>query len=659
MNDAIDKKRILQLRDQLEKYNYAYYVEDNPVVSDYDFDMLLQELIKLEEQYPQLYDPNSPSVRVGGEADNTFEPVTHEVQMGSLQDVFSKEGIIDFYDKTIEKIDNPAFVVEPKIDGLSVSLEYVDGEFFRGSTRGDGFVGEDVSANLRTIHAVPLKLSQSLPYLEVRGEVFMPLDSFNNVVKWQIENEEEPFKNPRNAAAGSLRQKNPKITAKRRLGIFVFNIQQIEGKTLSSHKESLDFLKKLGFNVSPSYKLCKTADELNSEIDNIDNTRTTYNFEIDGAVVKVDDFSQRQSLGATSKFPRWAVAYKYPPEEKPTKLIDIELNVGRTGAITPTAVLEPVELAGTTVTRAVLHNQDFINEKQIAIGDTVIVRKAGEIIPEVVKVESHQEGYTVYQLPENCPSCGTKAIRDKDEAALRCPNIECPAQIRRNLLHFASRNAMDIEGVGPAMINSLVDSKLVATPADIYALQKNDVLNLDRMAEKSADNLINAIEKSKSKDLGNLLFALGIRHVGENAAKLLAVYFIQIEDIIKASVDDILQVEGFGQIMAESVVAFFNNPGNQHLINQLKEFGVNTKCSTLPTGTQLEGTTFVLTGTLPTLTRSEAKKLIEDAGGKVSSSVSRNTSYVVAGEDAGSKLTRAEDLEITILSEEQLLDLLN
>ena len=478
------QQRAQQLREQIEYYSKLYYEQDDPAISDYDFDKLMHELIDIEEAYPELLTPDSPTHRVGGKASNSFAPVEHVVQMGSLQDVFSSEEVEDFDRRVRETVPNPLYVVEPKIDGLSVSLEYRDGLLVRGSTRGDGFVGEDVTENIRTIASVPLRLKEAVPYLEVRGEVYMPVASFEKVVAQQELNEEKPFKNPRNAAAGSLRQKNPKITAQRGLDIFVFNLQQVQGKEVLSHKESLDWLKALGFQVSPSYLRVDSIQKAIEEIGQIGQRRGAYSFDIDGAVVKVDDLAQRDLLGATAKFPKWAVAFKYPPEEKVTTLLDVEVKVGRTGALTPTAVFEPIQLAGTTVSRAVLHNQDFIDEKQIAIGDKIVVRKAGDIIPEVVTVAEHC-GQPVYHLPEYCPSCHTRVVREEGEAAIYCPNIECPAQLMRNLIHFASRDAMDIDGLGPALLENLVNAGWVHSPADLYELKEEEVAKLDRMGKRA------------------------------------------------------------------------------------------------------------------------------------------------------------------------------
>lgn len=651
------KKRAAELSKELEEHNYNYYVLDDPQIEDYDYDMLMQELKAIEAQYPELVTPDSPTQHVGGYAMNTFEKVTHAVQMGSLQDVFSKEQVISFAEKCTESLGQaPLFTVEPKIDGLSVSLEYVNGEFVRGSTRGDGFVGEDVTANLKTIRSIPKKLKENIPMLEVRGEVYMPRKSFENVVEQQELEGERPFKNPRNAAAGSLRQKDPKITAKRGLDILIFNIQQSEGLEFTSHRQSLDKLRELGFHVVDDYAVESTA-EMSAKIDEIGENRDKFPYDIDGAVVKVDSFAMRDSLGATSKFPKWAVAYKYPPEEKETTLLDIEVNVGRTGAITPTAVFEPVQLAGTTVSRAVLHNQEFITEKDIRIGDKILVRKAGEIIPEVIRSVSHSEGSVPYTLPEVCPVCGTAAVRYDDEAALRCPNTECPAQQYRNIIHFASKGAMNIDGMGPAVISALLDKKLIETAADIYSLRAEDIAGLDRMGEKSAQNLISAIEESKNAPLDRVIFALGIRNIGAAAAKLLCAKFGSIDAIMNASAAEIAEIDGFGGVMSENAEKAFREPHFIHLINRLKEAGVKMEYESDVKDDRFAGKTFVLTGTLPTLKRDEAKKIIESFGGKASSSVSKKTDYVLAGEDAGSKLTKAQELGITIISEEEFLSM--
>lgn len=647
-----------ELREQLEKYSYQYYVLNQSEISDYEFDQMMHRLMELEQQFPELLTADSITHRVGGMAENSFEEVPHAVQMASLQDVFSEEEVRDFDRKVREEVPNPIYIVEPKIDGLSVSLEYRDGVLVRGSTRGDGFVGEDVTANLKTVRNIPLKLENAPDFIEVRGEVYMPVSSFEKLVEQQELAEEKPFKNPRNAAAGSLRQKNPKITAKRGLDIFVFNLQQLEGHETSGHKESLDYMKSLGLMVIPTYKAVDSIEAAIEEIRRIGSTRGSFGYDIDGAVVKVDDFAQRELLGSTSKFPKWAVAYKYPPEEKITRLLDIEIQVGRTGVLTPTAVFEPVQLAGTTVSRAVLHNQDFITEKGIALGDDIVVRKAGEIIPEVVAVASHNGG-EVYQLPQTCPSCGTQVVRGEGEAAVRCPNIQCPAQLIRNLIHFVSRPAMDIDGLGKAAVELLVKEGLIHSPADIYALQADQLAQLDRMGKKSAENLIKAIEKSKQNDLSRLIFALGIHEVGEKAAVLLAKHFQTMEKVMSATAEEISAIEGFGSVMAHNVEDFFRQESNVQQVQRLKDCGLNMSCLMEKAGDKLTGKTFVLTGTLPTLKRSEAQALIEKEGGKVSGSVSKKTTYVVAGEEAGSKLIKAQELGIAILSEAELLELLS
>lgn len=653
------KSRVEELTNLLNYHNNLYYNQDNPEISDYEYDKLLRELEDLEKQFPTLLKKDSPTQKVGGSAGEKFSEVTHAVQMMSLHDSFSHGELLDFDRKVREVVQNPLYVVEPKFDGLSVSCEYENGVFVRGSTRGDGFVGEDITDNLITIKSLPKRLKNAPEYLEVRGEVYMSDDNFLKLLKIQEDNEEKPFKNPRNAAAGSLRQKNSKITAQRNLDIFIFNIQQIRGVTLTSHKQSLDYLTELGFPTAPFYNRYDNMEDVIEEIERINNIRGTFGFPIDGAVVKVDDFSQRELLGATAKFPKWAEAYKYPPEEKETKLLDIEINVGRTGALTPVGIFEPVFISGTTVSRAVLHNEDFIKEKDIRIGDTVIIRKAGEIIPEVVSLKSHGENTVPYVFPTVCPSCGSKVTRDGEEAAIRCTNTECPAQLLRHLIHFVSRDAMDIEGLGPAVLEQLVNSSLVKSPVDLYKLTPMDVLGLERKAEKSALNLIDSIEKSKEQELYRLIFALGIRHIGQKAAKLLCDKLLTIENIMNSKVEDYTNIDGFGTVMAESIVEYFSHEESINLIKELKECGVKMP----PVEKKSEegkftGLTFVLTGTLPTLKRSEASKMIENAGGKTSSSVSKKTSYVVAGEEAGSKLTKAQNLGVTIITEEQLLNML-
>ena len=657
LNEQEAKKRIDELVKLLNYHSQLYYVEDRNEISDYEYDMLQQELKGLEEQFPQFVRSDSPTQRVGGKAVSIFEKVQHRVQMGSLQDVFSFEQVRSFIDTVQQTVDKPQFVVEPKIDGLSVSLEYHNGELVMGSTRGDGFVGEDVTSNLKTVKSIPLKINEELPLIEVRGETYMPRNVFLKLVKEQEDNDEQPFKNPRNAAAGSLRQKDPKIAAKRKLDIFVFNVQQIEGKEIASHKESLDYLKSLGFKTIPNYKRVSTADEVIKCIEAIGEKRFDLPYDIDGVVIKVDSFAQREVLGATAKVPKWAVAYKFPPEEKTSELLDIELNVGRTGAITPVAVFKPVFLAGTSVSRATLHNQDFINEKNISVGDIIKVRKAGDIIPEVLgSVEKHGDG--VFTLPECCPVCGTKLVKSEEEAAVRCPNVECPAQIFRSIVHFASKGAMNIDGLGPQIVQTLLDNKLIASVADLYTLSADKLMQLDNFKEKSVNNLLGAIEKSKSNSLDRLVFGLGIRNIGQASAKLLCDKFGDLNNIMKASADEIAEIDGFGGVMAQSVYNAFHEEHMKELIARLTECGINTKYEKVQIDDRFAGKTFVLTGTLPTLKRSEAKALIEKYGGKASGSVSKKTDYVLAGEEAGSKLDKAQQLGIEIITEEQFKDMI-
>lgn len=653
------KIRVLELTEILNKLNYNYYVLDDPTADDYDYDMMMQELKSLESEYPELLSLNSPTQRVGGEALNDFAKIEHKIQMNSLQDVFSYEQISEFITRCRQFSDDPIFVIEPKIDGLSVSLEYENGEFVRGSTRGDGFVGEDVTNNLRTIKSIPLTLSEKLPFLEVRGEVYMPRDIFFELTEQQELEDEQPFKNPRNAAAGSLRQKNPKTTAKRKLDIFVFNIQQIEGKTISSHKLSLDYLKTLGFKVIPDYVQLSQYDKIIQRIDEIGNERKNYPFDIDGVVIKIDDFSLREQMGNTSKVPKWASAYKFPPEEKETTLLKIDVNVGRTGAITPVAIFDPIILAGTSVERAVLHNQDFISEKDIREGDRILVRKAGEIIPEVLKSVSHADDSKQFYLPSECPVCGTKAIRFDDESVLRCPNLDCPAQIWKSIVHFASKGAMNIDGLGPSIIKTLLDNGLIKSVADLYTLEFDDIVSLERFAEKSAHNLIDAIENSKAASLDRLVFGLGIRNIGQKAAKLLCEKFPSMDLIINAEKKSISEIEGFGDIMADNVVKAFSEQHLLTVIDKLRGYGVNMEYSgSVVRDKRFSGKTFVLTGTLPTLKRDEAKEIIERFGGKVSSSVSKKTAYVLAGEDAGSKLIKAKDLGLEIIDEVKFAEMI-
>lgn len=653
------KKRHGELSEEIERYNYAYYVLDNPIVEDYRYDELMREIYRLEKAFPELITPLSPSQRVGGMAERSFEKVQHAVQMGSLQDVFGFEEVREFDSKVRAALGAPPlYTVEPKIDGLSVSLEYRDGLFVRGSTRGDGFVGEDITENLRTIKSIPMKLKQTLPYIEVRGEVYMPKKSFEKLIRRQEIDGEQPAKNPRNAAAGSLRQKDSRVTAERELDIFIFNIQQIEGKELTSHKQSLEFMRELGFKVIDGYEVCAEIDKAIEKINAIGDNRGKLSYDIDGAVIKVDGFKDRSVLGSTSKVPKWAVAFKYPPEEKETTLKEIEINVGRTGALTPVAIFDAISLAGTTVSRATLHNQDIISSLDVRIGDRIIVRKAGEIIPEVVRVQSHSENSEPYRIPMICPDCGTEAVRDEDEAVIRCPNIDCPAQLLRNIVHFASRNAMNIEGLGSANVELLVEHGFVKTVADLYALTLADILMLPGFKQRSAGNLAAAIEKSKGNELDRLIFALGIKGIGQRSATLLCQRFPTMDKLLSAEREEILALDNFGEVLADNVYNAMREPHRISLINRLKEYGLNMSFTVKETGKKLEGLKFVLTGTLPTMTRDEAKALIESNGGKCSGSVSSKTNYVLAGEEAGSKLTKAQQLGVTVISEEELLKML-
>lgn len=654
------KARHGRLSEEIEKHNYSYYVLDNPTIEDYQYDMLMQELYGLEKAFPELITPLSPSQRVGGAAESSFEKVTHTVQMGSLQDVFGFDAVREFDTKVKQALSTPpTYIVEPKIDGLSVSLEYRDGLFVRGSTRGDGFVGEDITENLRTIKSIPLKIKNPLPFIEVRGEVYMPKKSFEKLIKRQEIDGEQPAKNPRNAAAGSLRQKDSKVTAQRELDIFIFNVQQIEGCELFSHKQSLELMRELGFKVIDGYEAFTDIEKAIEKITAIGDNRGDLSYDIDGAVIKVDEFKDRNVLGATAKVPKWAIAFKYPPEEKETVLNSIEINVGRTGALTPVAIFDPISLAGTTVSRATLHNQDIITDLDVRLGDTIIVRKAGEIIPEVVRVQAHSEASEPYFIPMLCPACGTEAVRDEDEAVIRCPNIDCPAQLLRNIVHFASRNAMNIEGLGSANVELLVNQGLVKTVADLYALTIEDVLTLPGFKQKSAGNLIKAIERSKENELDRLIFALGIKGIGQRSATLLCERFPSMDKLMKAEQEEIVAIDNFGDILAENVFNAMREPHRIALIKRLEEYGLNMSYTVKETGKKLEGLKFVLTGTLPTMTRDEAKALIESNGGKCSGSVSSKTNYVLAGEEAGSKLTKAQQLGVAVISEEELLKMLN
>ena len=650
-------RRLAALRAEIDYHSRRYYDEDAPEIEDDAFDALTQELRRIEEEFPHLITPDSYTQRVHGQLSKLFTPVPHEVPLGSLQDVFNYEEIEAFHRRISEAVEAPQYVVEPKIDGLSIAIEYRDGKFYRGATRGDGLTGEDVSANLLKIAAIPHTLTQPVPRLIVRGEVYMPRESFAALVREQEENGEKTFKNPRNSAAGTLRQKDPEVVGRRNLSLFVFNLQLVEGVDITGHAQSLEWMKQLGLPVIPFYYTTDTAEKIVRCVQEIGERRTGLPYDIDGAVVKLDNFTQREALGSTSKYPRWALAYKYPPEEKETVLRRVEVQVGRTGVLTPTGVFDPVTLAGTTVSRATLHNQNFIDEKGLAIGDTVVMRKAGDIIPEVVRVVTHT-ATEPYRLPAVCPSCGQPAIREEEEADLRCVNPDCPAQRLRNLIHFTSKDAMDIDGLGPAVLEQLVREGIVSHAYDLYTMERQQIAGLEGLGEKSADNFLAAIEKSKANDLYRVIYGLGIRHIGEKAAKLLAARFGSMEAVMTASREEIGAIDGFGEVMAHSVVAFFALEPSRVLVERLAASGVNMTAQTKRKDDRFAGMTFVLTGTLPTMKRSEAEALIEQYGGKTSGSVSKKTSYVLAGEDAGSKLTKAQQLGVPVIDETAFLSML-
>ncbi len=653
------REEMKQLRDELNAHGYRYYVQDAPTISDYEYDHMLRRLEDLEREHPEEITPDSPTQRVGGPALDAFESVEHPVPLESLQDVFNGEEVREFLDRLREALPLAEYSVEPKVDGLSVALEYRDGVFVRGATRGDGRVGEDVTENLRTIRSIPMVLPEKLPRLIVRGEVYMSRKVFEEI-NARREIEGKPLMaNPRNAAAGSLRQLDPKIAAQRRLDIAVFNLQLAEGRSFSTHSETIDYLASQNFKVIP-YARLSDPDGILNEIDRLGDRRMDYPYDIDGAVIKVNDLRQRTALGSTAKCPRWAIAYKYPPEQKPSVLKDIVVQVGRTGVLTPKAVLEPVRLAGTTVTFATLHNQDFIAEKDIRIGDTVIVQKAGEIIPEIVEVvrDKRPAGTTPYRLPDRCPVCGAPVSRDPDGAAVRCTGAECPAQLLRNLTHFASRNAMDIDGLGPAVIQQLVEAQLVRTAADLYLLRPEQIAQLDRMGEKSAQNLVAAVAASRDNDLWRLINALGIRQVGDKAAKVLASHFRTFDALAQASAEELTAIGDIGPITADYIRRWIDDPQSQDLMGRLKAVGVNMTCKEELVDNRFSGMTFVLTGALERFTREEAGEMIEKRGGKAAGSVSKKTTYVVAGENAGSKLRKARELGIPVLTEEEFLELL-
>ena len=652
------QEKLNNLKQLVQYHSDLYYNQNRTEISDYEYDMLMQQIKAIEAEYPQLVTSDSPTQTVQGFASSTFEKVTHAVKMESLLDAFSYEELRDFDNRVKEFSPDAKYVVETKIDGLSMSLEYVDGVFTRGSTRGDGVVGEDVTQNLATIRSIPKKIENAPKFLEVRGEVYMPKEVFLRLVKQQEDEGKKPFKNPRNAASGSVRQKDSKITADRQLDIFIFNIQQISDEyRLTSHKQSLDLLKEFGFKVSPRYNVYSSIEDAIGEIENIGSLRGQFEFEIDGAVIKIDDFETRQEMGSTNKYPRWAIAYKYPPEEKATILKDIEISVGRTGVLTPTAVFETVQLAGTSVARAVLHNQDFIDEKNINIGDEILVRKAGDIIPEVVKlVKKNTDG--VFRIPLCCPSCGSEIVKT-EESALRCINPECPEQLTRNIIHFASRGAMNIDGLGESIVYQLAEKQLIKDVGDLYYLTFEQALTLEGFKDKSAQNLITAIDNSRKANLDKLIFAFGIRNIGEKAAALLAEKFKTLENLKNADMQSIMEIDGFGEIGAHSVVEYFSRDTVNLVIDKLAGAGVNMEYISTRTGESLSGKTIVVTGTLPTLSRDQAEKLIADNGGKAASSVSKKTSFVLAGEKAGSKLDKAKTLGIPVIDEEEFLNMIN
>ena len=653
------KSEMAGLRRTLNEAGYRYYVLDDPTLSDYDYDHMLRRLEELEAAHPEEVTPDSPTQRVGGEALESFQQVVHAVPLESLQDVFSPEEVGEFCARMTENLEKPVYSVEPKVDGLSVALEYRDGVFFQGATRGDGRVGEDVTENLRTIRSIPLVLPEKLPRLIVRGEVFMPKSVFHRLNRQREERGENLFANPRNAAAGSLRQLDPKVCAKRNLDIRVFNLQLAEGRTFTSHSETIAYLESQGFPVIPQKTLSET-EEINGEIRRLNEERERLPFDMDGAVVKLDSLPDRAVIGSTAKSPRWAIAYKYPPERKPSRVVDIVVQVGRTGVLTPKVVVEPVRLAGTTVTTASLHNQDYIEEKDIRIGDTVVVQKAGEIIPEVVEVllDRRPPEAVPYRMPTVCPVCGAPVIRDEDGAFLRCTGAECPAQLHRNLTHFASRDAMDIEGVGPAVMSQLIEREMVRSPADLYFLTKDQLASLERMGDKSAENALRAIDESRGRGLERLLYALGIRQVGQKAGKTLAAHFRTFDALAAASEEELTAIDDVGAVTAGYIRAWLESPQSQHLIGRLREAGVSMEAVEAPAGDQFKGMTFVLTGALERFTREEATALIEARGGKASGSVSKKTTYVVAGENAGSKLRKAGELGIPVLTEEEFAAML-
>lgn len=653
--------RVKELREKLNYHNYRYYILDKPEISDYEYDMMMRDLMEIEEKHPELRTPDSPTQRIGGEPIKEFEPFTHIVIMQSLADAFSEGELRDFDRRVRQQVGNAEYVVEFKIDGLSVELIYENGIFTIGSTRGDGVIGENVTQNLKTIKSIPLRLKNNLNLI-VRGEVFMPRVAFERLNNERELNGESLFANPRNAAAGSLRQLNPKITAKRDLDIFIFNLQQIDGIEFKTHIESLEFLKDQGFKVSPHLKECENIDEAIKDVNYIGTIRDSLSFDIDGAVIKVNDLDKREILGSTIKVPRWAIAFKYPAERQKTKVKDIIVQVGRTGALTPTAILDPVKVAGSIVSRATLHNEDYIKEKDIKIGDTVIIQKAGEIIPEVVEIvkEKRTGNEKSFVMPKRCPACGALTIRLPGESVTRCTGLNCPAQLRREIIHFASKDAMDIDGLGPAVISQLLEKKLIHNIADLYYLKYDDIIKLERMGDKSVKNLLHSIEDSKSRDLDRLIYGLGIELIGSKASSILASHFKTIDSVEVATYEELVDIEEFGHKMADSIIAFFKEKQNLEIIKKLKDAGVNTvKLEEKKFDKVFDGLTFVLTGVLDNYTRDDAKELIEQRGGKVTSSVSKKTSYVIVGKDPGSKYEKALKLGIKMIHEKEFENMIN
>lgn len=664
MNKKEAKERIKELRAKTEYYATKYYDDDNPEISDFEYDMLMLELRNLEKQYPEFITKESLTQKVGGHVKEGFEKVTHDVPLQSLQDVFSLEEVEDFDVRMHQKaqengIENVSYVVETKIDGLSAALEYKEGKFVRGATRGNGLVGEDVTQNLKTVKTIPMEIKDKID-ITVRGEVFIAKKEFEEMNQERQENEEELFANARNAAAGSLRQLDSRVTAKRPLDIYIFNVQKIEGKEFNSHYEELEYLANLGFNVNPVRIQCKNIEEVKEAIKKIGEMRENLTFGIDGAVIKIDNLKFREILGSTVKVPRWAIAYKYPPEKKETILKDIVCQVGRTGVITPMAILEPVKVAGSTISKTTLHNEDFIKEKELKIGDTVVIQKAGDVIPEIVEVVKNKRTGEEknFEMPHKCPVCGADAVREEGESAIRCTGIECPAKLYRNLVHFVSREAMNIDGLGESIIAQLLDKQLIQNIADIYTLEFEDIASLKKNGKKFAQNLMDSIENSKQNDLYRLITALGIRHVGGKASKMLAKKYKTLDNLAGASFEELQEMNDVGEVMANSIVEFFAQDQTRDLIEKLKQAGVNTEVIEEETGdNRFEGKTFVLTGSLEEFTRKEAEELIEKYGGKTSGSVSKKTDYVLAGEEAGSKLKKAQELGVTIITEQEFKEM--